>query len=189
MSKPQMKTLILVLSLLTLACSMRRTPNRKIFIPAIGWSFSVSDKISFIDSSFNNKGDLTEEIPDDGKSLRLFVTKSEKGFLGAYIKKDTLSPQEWKDYIDEDTDLYFNQMRQLPQMVVLNTKYTSERVGNTEFRVQYVKHIMKRTNDTGHIFHYFAQLRDKSIDISFSYSDKELGKLFHEILNSSNFSY
>lgn len=167
---------------------MKTDKNRQIFIPAIGWRFEVPNNLSFYDSAFNEQGVLTEAIPDDGLSLRLFVTKSDKGSFAAYIWKDTLDAKGWKDYHDKDTDWYFSQMRQHPKMKVLDTKYSNESVGKVDFLVQYVKHINKSTSDTGYTYHYFGKLKDKGMDISFEYYDKELGKSFHEILKSFNFS-
>lgn len=173
---------------MTLTCSVKTSKNRQIFIQAVGWRFEVPDKISFHDSSFNKQGQLTESIPDNGSRLRLFVSKTEKGFFGAYIWKDTLDAKGWKDYHDKDTEWYFSQTRQLPQMTVLDTKYLTEKVGNVDFLVQHVKFIKKSTKDTGYLYHYFGKLNNKGIDISFEYYDKELGKSYHEILNSSSFS-
>lgn len=51
---------------------MKTNKNREIFIAAVGWKFEVPDKLSFNDSAFNKQGQLTEAIPDDGSSLRLF---------------------------------------------------------------------------------------------------------------------
>lgn len=120
--------------------------------------------------------------------MRLLLTKSNKGSFAAYIWKDTLDAKGWKDYHDKDTEWYFSQMRELPQMVVLDTKYSNEKVGNVDFLVQHVEYIKKSTNDTGYTYHYFGKLKDKGMDISFEYHDKELGKTYREILNSSNFS-
>lgn len=183
-----MKTLILIFSLLTLACSLKTTSNRQIHIPAIGWKFEVPDKILFSDSAFNRQGKLTKEIPSDGSSLRLLATKSDTGSFAAYIWNDTLNAKKWKEYHDKDTEWYFSQMRQLSKIEVLDTKYSSEKVGGADFLVQHVRYIKKSTSDTGYTYHYFGKLKDKGIDISFEYYDKELGQSFHEILNSSNFS-
>jgi hypothetical protein len=166
---------------------MKTTKNRQIFIPAIGWRFEVPNKLSFNDSAFNKQGKLTEAIPDDGSSIRLLVTKSDRGSFAAYIWKDTLDAKEWKDYHDKDTDWYFSQMRQLTKMKVLDTKYSNEKVGNIDFLVQYVKYINKSTNDTGYTYHYFGKLKETGMDISFEYYDKQLGKSYHDILNSSSF--
>lgn len=184
-----MKTLIIIFSLLTLACSLETNMNRTIFIPVAGWRFEMPCKLYFTDSAFNKEGQLTEAIPDDGSRLKLFVSKfPDKSSFVAYLWKDTLDTKEWKDYHDKDTEWYFNQMRQLPQMIVLDTKYSNETVGDVDFLVQHVKFITKSTNDTGYTYHYFGKLNDKGLDISFEHYSKELGKFFHDILNSSTFS-
>jgi hypothetical protein len=183
-----MKTLIVILSLLTLSCSLTTDKNKQIFIRDIGWTFEIPKKLSFRDSSFNDKGQLTKAIPDDGSSLRLFVVKCDKGSIAAFIRKDTLDIKEWKDFYDKDTEWYFSQIRQVPQMVVLDTKYSNEKVGNTDFLVQYVKYIRKSTYDTGYVYHYLGKLKDKSMDISSEYYDKDLGDSFQQMLRSSSFS-
>ena len=183
-----MKTLILIFSLLALSCSTTTNTDRQILIKDIGWRFEVPGNISFNDSSFNKEGILTEPIPDNGSSLRLFVSKTEKGFLGAFIWKDTLDAKGWKDYHDKDTEWYFSEIRQLPKMTVLDTKYYTEKIDNVDFLVQQVKFIKKSTGDTGYTYHYFGRLRGKGLDISFEYYDKELGKSFRNVLNSSKFA-
>jgi hypothetical protein len=166
---------------------MKINKSRQIFIPTIGWRFEVPNEISFNDSAFNSNGNLTKEIPDDGSSLRLLVTKSNKGSFAAYIWNDTLSAEEWNEYHDKDTEWYFSQMRQLSKYEVLETKYSNEKVGNNNFLIQYVKYVNKSTSDTGYTYHYFGKLKDKGMDISFEYYDKKVGKRFHDILNSSKF--
>lgn len=183
-----MKPLIIIFSLLTLSCSTMTNTNRQILIKDIGWKFEVPSNISFNDSSFNKEGKLTEPIPDNGSSLRLFVSKTEKGFLGAFIYNDTLNAKGWKDYHDKDTEWYFNEIRRLPTMTVFDTKYYPEKIDAVEFLVQQVKFIKKSTSDTGYTYHYFGRLKNKVIDISYDYYDKELGKSFHEVLKSSSFS-
>jgi hypothetical protein len=183
-----MKTLILIFSLLALPCCTTTNTNRQILLKDIGWRFEVPGNISFNDSSFNKEGILTEPIPDNGSSLRLFVSKTEKGFLGAFLWKDTLDAKGWKDYYDKDTEWYFSEIRQLPKMTVLDTKYYSEKIDTVEFLVQKVTFIKKSTSDTGYLYNYFGRLKDKGIDISFEYYDKELGKSFHELLSSSSFT-
>lgn len=79
-------------------------------------------------------------------------------------------------------------MRQLPKLVVLDTKYSNEKVGNADFLVQHVKYVNKSTKDTGYTYHYFGKLKDKGMDISFEYYDKQLGKSYHDMLNSSSFT-
>jgi hypothetical protein len=169
-----------------LSCSTT-TRNRKILIKEIEWRFEVPETISFNDSSFNKEGMLTEAIPYKG-SLRLFVSKTERGFLGAYIKKDTLDTKSWKEYHDKDTEWYFREIRQLSEMAVLDTKYYTEKIDSVDFLVQQIKFIRISTSDTGYTYHYFGKIKDNGLDISFEYYDKELGKSFHEILNSSKFS-
>ncbi|THU40552.1 hypothetical protein FAM09_00105 [Niastella caeni] len=183
-----MKTLLIIFSILTLSCSTTTNTNRQIFIKDIGWRFKVPSNISFNDSSFNKDGTLNESIPENGSSLRLFVSKTEKGFLGAFIWNDTLDAKGWKDYHDKDTEWYFNEIRHLPTMTVLDTKYYTEKVDNIDFLVQQVKFIKKSTSDTGYTYHYFGRLKGKGLDFSFEYYDKELGKSFHNVLTSSRFA-
>ncbi|MFT3935925.1 MAG: hypothetical protein QM726_20010 [Chitinophagaceae bacterium] len=182
-----MKKSIIIFSCLALACSSTTTKHRQIFIKDIGWKFEIPENISFNDSSFNKEGLLTKEIPDDGSGLRLFVSKTEKGSLGAFLWKDTLDAKGWKAYYDKDIEWYFNELRKVPQLTVLDTKYYSEKIDKVDFLVQQIHFIRKNKSDTGYTFHYFGRLNGKGLDYTFEYYDKQLGKSFHEILNKSSF--
>jgi len=68
-----MKLLKILPVLILLSCLTNKNVDRKITIKQIGWQFPLTNETNFKDSAFNSKGELLDEIPADGPSLRLFT--------------------------------------------------------------------------------------------------------------------
>lgn len=183
-----MKKLLPVFFLFALACAVKEQKKGEIVIQEAGWKFQVPDHFSFGDSAFDKKGRLTKKIQDHGPALKLFSTNTGWGSFAAYIWKDTLNGHEWQSYYDRDTEWYFSQLRELEDMTVLQTEYSRQKLGNTDFLVQYISYIKKNVKDTGYIYHYLGRVNKNSLDISLEYYGKQKGKLFHDIVNSSSFA-
>lgn len=174
--------------LILLSCLTNKNVERIISIKAIGWQFPLIDNTNFRDSSFDSKGILIDEIPTDGPSLRLFVIEdSSFGSFSAYARKDSSKFKDWKDWHDKDTKWYFEQLRQLPQTELLETKYYTTNIDTVGFLVQYAKYIRKDKRDTIYVYHHYGRIKGIELDISFEYNKKSIGEKYKNIINKSKF--
>jgi len=183
-----MRLLKILPALILLSCLTDKNVERKIYIEAIGWQFPLTYGTNFKDSSFDSKGKIVEEIPINGPSLRLFAIKdSSFGTLSAYVRKNTLKSSDWKAWHDEDTKLYFEQLGQLPQMQILETKYYATTVDNLSFLVQYARYMRKDQLYTVYVYHHFGRIKEIELDISFEYNKKLIGDKYMNIIHNSKF--
>jgi hypothetical protein len=183
-----MKFIILLSTLIFSSCLTNKYVERKIIIEPIGWQFSLTSGTIFKDSAFDSKGRLTDEIPTDGPSLRIFTIKdSSFGSFSAYLRKDTLKFIDWKEWHDKDTKWYFEKLRQLPQFQILETKYYTSTIDSVNFLIQYDKYIKKGKADTTYVYHHYGRINGIELDISFAYTDQIIGKKYMDIINKSKF--
>jgi hypothetical protein len=184
-----MKLLMLLPTIILLSCLTDKNVERKIIIEPIGWQFSLTNQTTLTDSAFDSRGKLTDEIPTVGPSLRLFTIKdSSFGSFRAYVRKDILNPEDWKEWHDKDTKWYFEQLGQQPQMQLLETKYYTTTIDTVSFLVQYAKYITKGKADTAYVYHHYGRIKGIELDISFEYSDKLIGKKYMDIIDKSKFA-
>ncbi len=183
-----MKLLKSLSILILLSCLPIKNVERKIIIKSIGWQFPLTNEINFKDSAFDSKGELVDEIPTSGPSLRLFTIKdSSFGSFSAYLRKNTLKFNDWKEWHDKDTKYYFEQLRRLPRMQVLETKYYTVTIDTVSFLVQYVKYIKNDKADTVHVYHHYGRINGIELDISFDYNKEVNGKKYIDIIKRSKF--
>ena len=184
-----MRLLILLPTLILLSCLTDKNVERKIIIEPIGWQFPLTNQTTLKDSAFDSRGKLTDEIPTDGPSLQLFTIKdSSFGSFRAYVRKDTLKPGDWKEWHNKDTKWYFEQLGQLPQLQLLETKYYTSTCDTFSFLVQYVQYIKNGKADTVYVYHHYGRIKGMELDISFEYSDKLIGKKYMDIIDKSKFA-
>ena len=183
-----MRHLYLIPIFLFLSCLTTRNVNRQIYIKTIGWKFQLNNDTQFLDSSFDSKGKILEEIPSEGASLRLLAIKdSSHGAFSVYLRKDTSNLQDWKNWHDKDTKWYFEKKRQLPDFTTLEEKYYSTTIDTISFLVQYSKYIKKGGSDTTYSYHHFGRVKDIELDISFWFKKQLIGKKYLEIIQKSKF--
>lgn len=184
-----MRLIILFPTLILLSCLTNKNVERKIIIKPIGWQFPVTTQTTFKDSAFDSKGELTDEVPKDGPSLRLFTIKdSSFGSFSAYLRKDNLQFNDWKEWHDKDAKWYFEQLGQLPQMQVLETKYYTTTIDTVSFLVQHAKYLKIGKADTAYVYHYFGKIKGTELDISFEYNKQLIGEKYMDIVNKSKFT-
>jgi len=183
-----MRLLKFLPALILLSCSTNKNVERKITIKLIGWQFPLTNETKFKDSAFNSKGDLTDEVTADGPSLELFTIKdSSSGSFSAYLRKDTLQLNRWIEWHDQDTKWYFEQLGQLSQMQVLETKYYTTTIDTVNFLVQYIKYLKKDKADTSYVYHHYGRINGIELDISFEYNEPSIGKKYMNIVTKSKF--
>lgn len=181
--------LLLLSAFILFSFHAHNSVGRKISIKPIGWQFSLSNRTIFKDSTFDSEGKLTEEVPSFGPSLKLFtIQDSSFGTFSAFLKKDSMKISQWKERHDSDSKWYFEQIAQIPQVKLLETKYFTRTIDSVIFLVQYVKYLKNESTDTVYVYHQYGRIKAFELDISYGYTDKLVGEKYRDIINKSKFA-
>ncbi|MEI6948043.1 hypothetical protein V9K67_12670 [Paraflavisolibacter sp. H34] len=172
--------------------------GRKVTLNDITWTFVIPEPLHFSDSLFDKNGNIKpEKWTQSGEpfSFDLFsINNGNKGSIGAFLRKDTLSAKQWEDDLRKDATWYFESVSQLPTKRLLDSAYSSEVFNQQTYKRQYIKYFDAKRKDTVFLFHYFTRCKAKqknlnlTLDISFAFTDSCYGHKYFELVNSSNFS-
>jgi hypothetical protein len=191
---------VLLLTILAFIVSFqeRSSQKRKVTVKDIAWTFVTPERLHFTDSGFDKNGNIKlEKWAQSGEhiSFDLFsINNGNKGSLTAFLWKDTPSATQWENDLRKDATWYFESVSQLPNKKLLDSAYSSEVVNQHTYKRQYLKYYDDKRKDTVFLFHYFTRCKTKqkklnlTLDISFAFTDSSYGRMYFELINSSNFS-
>ena len=183
-----MKVLPYITLLVLISCVSNPVAKRDIYIEAINWRFSLPYGMTFKDSSFDANGKLSKQLSSGDRSLKLFhIRESSLDGFRVHLRRDTLTDREWIQWQENDTKNVFRDIKQLPGMQYVDTKYSKTTIGSAPFMVQFVKYVTDGMQDTAFSYQYVSRIKGISVTVNIWYSDTLTGRKYLDIFYRSRF--
>lgn len=185
---------MIILSVLVLFIGCRSEKTKAIHFPQLGWTLPVPSDIHFKDSVFDQNGNIKDSAweavyTNDKRNRALLFTIRADGAnsFNAVVYQDSTDISEWeKETILNSRIGYFDIIASVPEIKIIDSSLSVEKLDNVEFMKEYITYKRKR-NDVVYSYQFSRRYKNYAIYINVRYTDKKLGKRYMKMVENSEF--